>query len=458
MYNDAKEPAAILVVDDDSDVLLAAEVVLKKQFQRVDSESNPQQLASLLNEHRYDVVLLDMNFQRGATSGKEGFQWLSNILEQSPQSKVILMTAYAGVDIAVRAMKEGAADFIIKPWDNAKLLATVTAAWRFSRASQEVQQLKATQAIIDNVARDEFRDIIGTSNTLQKVLRTVKKVAVTDANVLILGENGTGKELIARAIHQGSLRRDQAFIAVDLGAIPDSLFESELFGHKKGAFTDAREDRAGRFEMANGGSLFLDEIGNLSPQGQTKLLRVLESRSVRRVGSNQSRALDLRLICATNLPLDERVEDHQFRQDLLYRINTVEIRLPPLRERVEDIEPLCDYFAQHFASKYHKKLRYIDGAAIKKLQQHHWPGNIRELKHTVERAVIMMDGDKLDREDFVLPKTTGKSASSLNLVDLEKDAIARALIMHNGNISQAAETLGLGRATLYRKMAKYGLS
>jgi DNA-binding NtrC family response regulator len=452
-----KDPAAILVVDDDNDILLAAEVVLKKQFQRVDVLADPNQLTTRLNDHNYDVVLLDMNFQRGATSGREGFQWLGKILEQSPPSKVILMTAYAGVDLAVRAMKDGAADFIIKPWDNAKLLATVSAAWRYSQAAQEVRQLKQTQSVIDNVARNEFRDIIGASPALQNVLRTLEKVAPTDANVLILGENGTGKELIARAIHQRSPRQHQAFIAVDLGAIPESLFESELFGHKKGAFTDAKEDRAGRFELANGGSLFLDEIGNLSPQGQSKLLRVLESRSMTRVGANQSRPLNARLICATNLPLDEQVADLHFRQDLLYRINTVAIKLPSLRDRTDDIELLCDYFAQQFAHKYHKSVRYIEPQAIEKLQQYHWPGNIRELKHTVERAVIMMEGYSLNGDDFVLPKIANKAVASLNLVDLEKEAIAKALIMHKGNISQTAEALGLGRATLYRKMAKYGL-
>lgn len=453
-----KDPAKILIIDDDPDVLLAAELALKKQFDVIVIEENPENIQTRLGSERFDVVLMDMNFQRGATSGKEGFQWLNVIRECSPQSKVILMTAYAGIDLAVRAMKGGAVDFIIKPWDNAKLLATVTAAWRYSQATQEVQQLKESQSVINEVAQQEFRDIIGQSSALKTVLETVNKVAVTDANVLILGENGTGKELIARAIHNRSPRKENAFIAVDLGAIPETLFESELFGHAKGAFTDAKEERAGRFELANEGSLFLDEIGNLSSTGQAKLLRVLESRTVVRVGSNQVRPLDVRLICATNMALNEKVEDYQFRQDLLYRINTVEIHLPPLRERIEDIELLSRYFAEQFAKKYRKKVKWIDDKALEKLKRYHWPGNIRELKHTVERAIIMMDGDIVQEDDFVLPKTSTKSSVTLNLVELEKDAISRALVKHRGNISHAAETLGLGRATLYRKMAKYGLS
>lgn len=453
-----KRPGSILVVDDDPDVRLAAEMALKKQFQQVRVEAEPEQLGEHLRDTHFDVILLDMNFQRGATSGKEGFQWLQFIQQHAPQSQVILMTAYAGVDIAVQAMKGGATDFIIKPWDNAKLLATVNAAWRYSQATQEVQQLKATQALIDNVAHAEFRDIIGHSAGLKDVLKVVEKVAVTDANVLILGENGTGKELIARAIHQRSPRREKPLIAVDLGAIPDSLFESELFGHKKGAFTDAHQDRAGRFEVAHNGTLFLDEIGNLTPQNQAKLLRVLETRTLNRVGCNQNREVDVRLICATNLPLHEQVDDYQFRQDLLYRINTVEIKLPPLRERNDDIDELCRYFADQFAKKYKKSLGGIDHAAIEKLCDYHWPGNIRELKHTVERAIIMMEANVLRPDDFVLPKITPKATSSLNLTELEKETISRALIKHQGNVSQAAEALGLGRATLYRKMAKYGLA
>lgn len=452
------EPARILVVDDDPDVLLAAEIALKADFRHVDTERDPNQLLQCLQQNHYDVVLLDMNFQRGATSGKEGLQWLQAIQERAPHTKVILMTAYGGVDLAVKAIKSGAMDFIIKPWDNAKLQATVSAAWRYSQATQEVNELKAKQAVLDQRVQQEFDEIIGISKPLQQVMQIVDKVAATDANVLILGENGTGKELIARAIHRRSPRCDNSFIAVDLGAIPDSLFESELFGHKKGAFTDAKEDRAGRFELANSGTLFLDEIGNLSLQGQAKLLGVLESRSLSRVGSNQIVPLDVRLICATNLPLDEKVEDYQFRQDLLYRINTVAIKLPPLRERVQDIELLTYHYARQFAAKYHKNIEKIERAALQKLRDYSWPGNIRELKHTVERAVIMADGLNLHADDFVLPKPATKTNATLNLAELEKDAIGRALLKHEGNVSKAAETLGLGRATLYRKMAKYGLN
>ncbi len=453
-----KQNASLLIVDDDVDVLLAAKIVLKKHFESVDTEASPEALQERLNSHSYDVLLLDMNFQRGATSGKEGLEWLALVQEVSPNTKVILMTAYGGVDLAIRAMRGGAVDFIIKPWDNAKLVATVSSACRYSQASQEVSQLKAKQGLIDQDIQREFSDIVGESDSMRDVLATIKKVAATDANVLILGESGTGKELVARALHNLSLRNRESFIGVDLGAVPDSLFESELFGHAKGSFTDAKTDRAGRFELANRGTLFLDEVGNLSLQGQAKLLGALETRTITRVGSNRPIKLNIRVICATSLLLDEKVESYEFRQDLFYRINTVEIRLPALRERASDIPLLVEHYRQQFSKKYHKNIQSVGKFALQKLQEYTWPGNVRELKHAIERAVIMSDGRELSTDDFVLPKPINKSQTTLNLGELEKDAVSRALVKYQGNISQAAEALGLGRATLYRKMAKYGLS
>lgn len=453
-----KQSASLLIVDDDPDVLLAAKIVLKKQFTSVDTEENPEALQERLKSHSYDVLLLDMNFQRGATSGKEGLEWLAFAQDISPNTKVILMTAYGGVDLAIRVMRGGAVDFIIKPWDNAKLITTVSSACRYSQASQEVSQLKAKQGLINQDIRREFSDIVGDSDGIREVLSTVKKVAATDANVLILGESGTGKELVARALHNLSLRSHDSFIGVDLGAVPDSLFESELFGHVKGSFTDAKTDRAGRFELANQGTLFLDEVGNLSLQGQAKLLGALETRTVTRLGSNRPIKLNIRVICATSLLLDEKVESYEFRQDLYYRINTVEIRIPALRERVVDIPLLVEHYLKSFSKKYNKDIRSVSKPAFRKLQEYSWPGNVRELKHTIERAVIMSDDRELNSEAFVLPRPNNKSQATLNLGEIEKDTVSRALVKYKGNISKAADALGLGRATLYRKMAKYGLS
>jgi DNA-binding NtrC family response regulator len=454
-------PAAgsILVIDDDPGVLLAAEIVLKKEFGPIQSANDPGQLEALLAGNDFDVVLLDMNYVTGVTSGQEGLDWLRYIRDAAPATNVILMTAYGGLNLAIEAIKAGATDFVVKPWDNAKLIATVHAAVRHSRANREVTRLKTRQRLVNQYLGQDFGQIVGRSEVLAEVLATIDKVAATDASVLILGENGTGKELVARALHSQSLRADQPFVSVDLGAIVDTLFEAELFGHTKGAFTDARSDRPGRFEVASGGTLFLDEIGNINVQMQAKLLGVLQSRTLTRIGADKPVAVDVRLLCATNMPLQAMVAGYRFRQDLLYRINTVEIHIPPLRERLSDIPLLAEHFTTLFGRKYNKPGLGIGSDTVKKLQGYAWPGNIRELQHAVERAVIMTEHDALQPEDFLLqPRHAApREAVNLNLVELEKDTIQKALLKHQHNLSRAASELGLSRATLYRKMGKYGL-
>jgi two-component system, NtrC family, response regulator HydG len=453
------EGGKILMIDDDEDVLLAAKMLLKKQNHHVIIEKNPKKIPFLLNNDSYDVILLDMNFSKDITSGKEGFFWLDEIIKHDPTSVVILITAFGDVEMAVRALKQGATDFILKPWQNEKLIATIATAIKLKQSYNEVDKLKKAKEMLEEQISKPFAEIIGKSQAIQEVFNLTHKVAKTDANVLILGENGTGKELIARAIHQRSPRKDNSFVSVDMGAITETLFESELFGHKKGAFTDAREDRPGRFELANRGTLFLDEIGNLSLSLQSKLLSVLQSRQVTRVGSNQAQPVDIRLICATNMPLHKMVQEGTFRQDLLYRINTVEVRVPPLCERVEDIPLLAQHYLTYYAKKYHKLVKLITPEAMDRLKRYAWPGNIRELQHAIERAVIMTDSDTLQESDFLLSRsiTAGANNNTLNLDEVERTAIAKALQMHNGNISKAADELGLTRASLYRRMEKYGL-
>jgi DNA-binding NtrC family response regulator len=453
------EGGKILMIDDDEDVLLAAKMLLKKQNHHVIIEKNPKKIPFLLNNDTYDVILLDMNFSKDITSGKEGFYWLDEIMKHDRSSVVILITAFGDVEMAVRALKQGATDFILKPWQNEKLIATIATAIKLKKSYNQVDKLKKAKEMLEEQISKPFAEIIGKSSAIQEVFTLTDKVAKTDANVLILGENGTGKELIARAIHQRSLRKENSFVSVDMGAITETLFESELFGHKKGAFTDAREDRPGRFELANGGTLFLDEIGNLSLSLQGKLLSALQSREVTRVGSNQSVPVDIRLICATNMPLHKMVQEGSFRQDLLYRINTVEIRVPPLCERVDDIPLLAQHYLNHYAKKYHKTVKLITPEAMDRLKRYPWPGNIRELQHAIERAVIMTDSDTLQESDFLLSRSSSSGAANntLNLDEVERSAIAKALQMHSGNISKAADELGLTRASLYRRMEKYGL-
>lgn len=456
-----KELGKILIVDDDEDVLLAAKMLLKKHAHQVLIEKNPKKIPFLLNNDSFDVILLDMNFSKDITSGKEGFYWLNQIIEKDPSSVVILITAFGDVEMAVKALKEGATDFVLKPWQNEKLVATISAAIKLKKSYNEVDKLKQTRKQLQEDSNQPFKDIIGTSASMQKVYEVVDKVAQTDANVLILGENGTGKELVARALHQKSLRKDNVFIGVDMGAITESLFESELFGHKKGSFTDAKEDRAGRFEVANQGSLFLDEIGNLSLTLQSKLLTTLQSREITRIGSNQSIPINIRLICATNMPIYDMVKENGFRQDLLYRINTVEIHLPALRERYDDIPLLAEHFVQNYCKKYRKERKTFSSNTLKRLQKYPWPGNVRELQHAIERAVIMSDSTTLGPDDFFFltnnPQSNDVQVENFNLDDVEKTVIQKAINKHNGNISKAAKELGLTRASLYRRLEKHGL-
>ena len=454
------EGGKILMIDDDEDVLLAAKMLLKKYSYHVIIEKNPNKIPFLLNNDTYDVILLDMNFSKDTTSGKEGFEWLRQIKEKDPDAVVIMITAFGDVEMAVRALKDGATDFILKPWQNEKLIATISTAIRLKKSYNEVDKLRKAKQMLEEQISQPFRDIIGQSQAIKDVFSLIDKVAKTDANVLILGENGTGKELVARAIHQKSLRKDGSFVAVDMGAITETLFESELFGHKKGAFTDAREDRPGRFELANGGTLFLDEIGNLSMSLQSKLLNALQSRQITRVGSNHAMEVDIRLICATNMPLAQMVKEGKFRQDLLYRMNTVEVQIPALYERVEDIPMLANHFLNYYSKKYRKEVLSISPEAITKLKKYAWPGNVRELQHALERAVIMADSPTLQESDFLFSRKGNDSSSdpdTLKLDEVERAAVAKAIQLHNGNISKAADELGLTRASLYRRMEKYGI-
>lgn len=457
-----KTKARILIVDDDADVLLAARLFLRQHIEIVHTEKNPENIPDLLRSDSYDLILLDMNFSRDATSGQEGFRWMNKILELDPAAAVILITGYGDIELAVQGIKEGATNFLLKPWENKKLLATINATLEVRKSRVELEQLKGKQKLMIADQDAAYSNIIGSSQAMMKVMNTVSKVAKTDANVLILGENGTGKEVIARAIHRASQRADEVFISVDLGAITESLFESELFGYKKGAFTDAKEDRAGRFEAAAKGSIFLDEIGNLSQNLQSKLLTVLQSRKVVRLGSNKETPIDVRLICATNMPLYQMVNEGKFRQDLLYRINTVEIKLPPLRERTEDIEPLVEHFLEQYCHKYKLPKKRLNASTLKRLMMHHWPGNIRELQHAVERAVIMSEGNVLEPHDFFLAEpseTVDNEAlpNNMNLEETEKMLIRKVVDKYGGNISRAAKELGLTRASLYRRMEKYDL-
>jgi two-component system, NtrC family, response regulator HydG len=451
--------AAILVIDDDPDILTTARVVLRQKFQTVITESNPEKIKSLLAQSRYDVILLDMNYKAGVTSGNEGLFWLKKIIADHKDQQVIMMTAYGDISIAVEAMKYGAADFIVKPWQNEKLEATVIAAFNHSQAKKEIGQLKKQQSHYTRALNSPDSEFICHSGPMRELWKTIEKIAPTDANILLLGENGTGKELIARQIHFLSLRKDQPFIKVDLGSLSQSLFESELFGHKKGSFTDAREERIGRFEIANNGTLFLDEIGNLPAPLQSKLLSVLQNREITPLGSNVSLPVNIRLISATNVDIHEAVQDDMFREDLLYRINTVELIIPPLRERKEDIQPLAEHFMHLYASKYRKEKITLEDEGLVALKNYEWPGNVRELQHAIERAIIMSDGNKLRRGDFLLtPRKDLKNKKEvMNLEEMERKAIESAIQRYGGNMSKVAKELGLGRTTLYRKISKYGL-
>ena len=452
--------ARILIVDDDRDVLETARMFLKQEFSQVQIEENPNNISNHLKTGEFDVILLDMNFRKGVNDGEEGFFWLDQILKIDPQSVVILITAYGEVDLAVKAMKNGAVDFVLKPWKNQKLLGTILSAIQLRQSRKEVQKLKVAQEKLSDDIDQPYVDFVGNSPAVQRVHEMIDRVASTDADVLILGENGTGKELVARAIHRKSARRNNVFISVDLGAITESLFESELFGHVKGAFTDAKQDKAGRFEIASEGTIFLDEIGNLSLASQSKLLTVLQNRKVQRVGSTKEIPVNFRLVCATNLPLHEMVYEKKFRQDLLYRINTVEIRVPSLRERIDDIPLLLEHFLRRYSQKYKRQDMSVDKGVVSKLKKYHWPGNIRELQHAVERAVILNEGKVIRNPELLINNTSvppKKEDHPVTMEEMEKSFILQSLQEHDGNVSNTARTLGMTRTALYRRLKKHGL-
>ena len=455
----------ILIVDDDEDILTASRLLLRREFGSISTCSDPQEIPALLADHDIDVVLLDMNFGPGESSGKEGQVWLEKILQIDPQIVVVMITAHGSLNTAVEAMKRGATDFIAKPWQNEKVVATVSTAVQLRRSRKETQTLRQTNKVLLKQTAGVDSQIIGESAEARKVMDVVERAGPTDANVLILGENGTGKELIARELHRQSRRSDNGFLTVDMGSISESLFESELFGHKKGAFTDASEDRLGRFQAADGGTIFLDEIGNLPLHLQAKLMRVLEQRKVTPVGSDESQDIDVRVVAATNVPpATLRNEDH-FRQDLLFRLNTVEITVPPLRDRKDDILPIADHYATIYSQKYGGTTRIFSSDARQALHDYAWPGNIRALRHAVERAIILSEGEVIEPTDLQLDyadspreqQNIGVMPTILNLDYMEKDTIQKALRKHGFNISRAANELGLTRASLYRRMEKHDI-
>ena len=447
----------ILIVDDNEDVLFALNLLLEPYVEKVKVTTQPSRIAHFMQTFEPDVILLDMNFRRDAISGEEGFDCLEQILGMDPEAVVLFMTAYADTEKAVRAIKAGATDFIPKPWEKEKLLATLSSAVKLRQSRREVKQLLDRVEALSGPDKDGPM-MIGQSKVMQDVFSTIRQLSETDANILILGENGTGKDLVARSLRFFSPRQQAPFVTIDLGSVPESLFESELFGYEKGAFTDARKAKAGRMEVASGGTLFLDEIGNLSLSMQSKLLTAIEKRQISRLGSTRALPIDVRLICATNANIREMVENGQFRQDLLYRINTIEIHIPPLRERGEDIVLLAEFFLKKFAHKYKKEVQGLTREAKQKLMRYPWPGNVRELQHAMERAVILSKAAWLKPNDFMLTPQPEKKKSELeeilNLEQLELNAIKRALKLRHGNVSEAAELLGITRYALYRKMSK----
>lgn len=443
---------SILAIDDDIDVLTAVRLLLKTEVKEIVTEKNPDNIPSLMSKH-FDLVLLDMNFKSSINTGNEGIYWLKRIKELKPDIAVIMITAYGDIDLAVRSLKEGATDFVVKPWHNEKLMVIIEDALRKKGGGKKSDDAFANDSIIG-------KELLGESEPMQDIFYKTQKIAPTDANILILGENGTGKDLIAKAIHQKSLRANKPFVKVDVGALTETLFESELFGHKKGAFTDAKDDRVGRFESANEGTLFLDEIGNISLTQQAKLLTVLQNRMVTRLGSNQPVPINIRLICATNLPLSELANENRFRKDLIYRINTVEITVPPLRRRGTDILVLAKHFVKVYADKYLKPAIRFDESAEEKLMQYHYPGNVRELQYTIERAIIMSDGELLQARDLIFSPIESAPAATvedddMKLSTIEKNTILHVIEKYNGNITKAAKELGLTRTALYRRLSKY---
>jgi len=445
--------ATVLIIDDDTDVLTAVKMLLKTEVKEVVTEKNPENIRHLLSKKSFDLILLDMNFNSSINTGNEGIFWLKKIREFGSNAPVIMITAYGDIDLAVRSLKESASDFMVKPWHNEKLIDCIKK--NLKEKSKSDDRLVSDSSVIG-------KELIGNSDVMKDIFFKIEKIAPTDANILVLGENGTGKDLIAKAIHENSLRAKKPFIKVDVGALTESLFESELFGHKKGAFTGAAEDREGRFEAANGGTLFLDEIGNITLQQQSKLLSVLQNRQVIRLGSNVPISIDIRLICATNVPLNELANENRFRKDLIYRINTVEITVPPLRKRGSDIILLANHFVNIYSKKYLKPQLEFDAKAIEKLKQYPFPGNVRELQYTMERAVIMSEGEMLSASDLIFSPIESvavkeEEPKDLNLSLVEKNTILRVIEKHGGNISKAAKELGLTRTALYRRLSKYDI-
>jgi DNA-binding NtrC family response regulator len=446
----------ILVIDDNRSILSTLEILLAPEFNEVTTLSNPNQIISELSKKNYNLVILDMNFSAGINTGNEGIYWLGRIKESHPEISVVMITAYGDIDTAVKALKAGASDFVLKPWDNDKLLATIKLAIQLNLSREEVRQLKERESELKREIGRDSKTIIGSSSKWNSVLKVVRKVAGTDANVMITGENGTGKELIAQEIHRLSRRSAEIMVSVDMGALSETLFESELFGHVKGAFTDARENRQGKFEIAHKGTLFLDEIGNLSFHLQAKLLAAIENRQISRIGSNQVISTDIRLICATNKDIEKLVKSGLFREDLLYRINTIHIELPPLRDRGNDIILLAEFFLKKYGSKYDKANIKMNQQATDRLLRYPWPGNVRELQHTIEKAVILSDSAILRPDDLYLrhPVSVSSSDSFTTLEEMEKNMIQRALEANNGNFTAAAEQLGVTRQTLYNRFKK----
>ena len=447
-------------MDDDPGIRDSAQMFLKQIFSVVRTESSPESIPIILEKEDFDVILLDMNFQKGKIDGQEGLSWLERILKIDPRAMIVLITAYGDIDLAIQSIKAGAADFIVKPWKNQKLLATILSGIRLKKASAEVFRLQETSEKLSKDIDKNYSIFVGNSYPVKKVKEMIARISETDADVLILGKNGTGKELVAREIHRNSARKDKVFMNVDLGAISESLFESELFGHTKGAFTDAHQDKPGRFELASGGTIFLDEIGNLSLPLQAKLLSVLENRRITRIGSAIEIPVDIRLICATNQNLHQMVNERRFREDLLYRINMVEIHVPSLQERKDDIPLLINHYLEIFKQKYHKPKLRISQNTLGKLKKYPWPGNVRELKNAVERAIILGSSGQLSPSSLFVPGysvSETQNQDSFDMNENEKQLILKAINHNRGNITYAARDLGIARAALYRRMKKHGI-
>ncbi|MCK5134273.1 MAG: sigma-54-dependent Fis family transcriptional regulator [Bacteroidales bacterium] len=449
----------LLIVDDNKNILTALSRLLEMEVDEVHTTSNPNLIPGMVRSNSYDAILLDMNFSASVQSGNEGIFWMKEILKLDPNAIIIPITAYGDVDLAVRAVREGAADFVVKPWDNDKLLATLNSAYNLRQSKLEVVSLKEKQKSLLEKIDKKYACIIGSSLVMQEIHETIKKVAGTDVNILILGENGTGKELVAREIHRQSSRNQELLISVDMGSLSESLFESEMFGYEKGAFTDAKEMRKGRFEIASEGSMFLDEIGNLSLSMQAKLLTALQNRTFTRIGSNSPIEFDTRLICATNKNLKEMISESLFREDLFFRINTIEITIPPLRDRGDDVLELADYFLTNFKTKYGKNALKMNKNASEVLKNYNWPGNVRELQHTIEKAVILCDSNVLKPDDLYLPRQELKPSDDApcTFSEIEKRGILKALERNKGNVVKTAKELNIARQTLYNKIQKHKL-